>query len=169
MWSVKLAERDKLWSDEVSLLRADRSRVRNLVVCRILLKALEAIAVVRWHFMSETPTCSQIEPSVYLNHGRGTHRYASWPSSLPIEAKLTKSAVLFKFRKDTAQSILHSFSNEIRKLKSLPCVLDQRLVLGGPSLTIPEHRSKGFQYCLLSYHKDRGALEEYQASREHHE
>lgn len=42
-------------------------------------------------------------------------------------------------------------------------------MVGGPSITKPIERSKGFQYCLLSFHKDRAALDEYQASKEHHE
>ena len=79
-----------------------------------------------------------------------------------------RDKVLFKFHQDTAQTILDTFARELRKLKHLSCVKDQRLVLGGPSITTPASRSKGFQYCLLSYHQDRAALEEYQASPEHH-
>ena len=54
-------------------------------------------------------------------------------------------------------------------LKHLPSVEDQKLVVGGPSITTPVARSKGFHFCLLSYHKDRQALHEYQASPEHHQ
>lgn len=76
--------------------------------------------------------------------------------------------VLFKFRQDTAAAIKDKFLLELRKLKTLPCVLDQNLVVGGPSITTPIERSKGFHYCLISYHKDRAALDQYQASPEHH-
>jgi hypothetical protein len=44
-----------------------------------------------------------------------------------------------------------------------------RLLVGGPSITDPIERSKGFQYALLSYYHDREALAAYQASKEHHE
>ena len=76
--------------------------------------------------------------------------------------------VLFKFREDTSESIVTKFLTELKKLKYLPCVMDQKLVVGGPSITTPAARSKGFHFCLLSYHKDRTSLEEYQASPEHH-
>jgi hypothetical protein len=52
-------------------------------------------------------------------------------------------------------------------LKNLPCVKSQRLVVGGPSITDPSSKSKGFQYALVSYHEDRAALDAYQASSEH--
>lgn len=47
-------------------------------------------------------------------------------------------------------------------------MLNQRLTVGGPSITDPIERSKGYHFALVSYHKDRKALEEYQASDEHH-
>ncbi|KAL2408037.1 hypothetical protein ABEF95_014371 [Exophiala dermatitidis] len=77
--------------------------------------------------------------------------------------------VLFKFREDTPKEITTKFLEELRNLKHLPCVVDQKLVVGGPSITTPVARSKGFHFCLLSYHKDRQALDEYQASPEHHD
>ncbi|KAI1128671.1 hypothetical protein F5Y10DRAFT_239989 [Nemania abortiva] len=46
--------------------------------------------------------------------------------------------------------------------------MNSRLVVGGPSITDPIERSQGFQFALLSYHKDKQALAEYQASDEHH-
>ncbi|TRX94172.1 hypothetical protein FHL15_004940 [Xylaria flabelliformis] len=76
--------------------------------------------------------------------------------------------VLFKFRADVSDDHKEKFVTELRKLKSLPCVMNSRLVVGGPSITDPIARTQGFQYALLSYHKDRQALEEYQASDEHH-
>ncbi|KAI0096115.1 stress responsive A/B barrel domain protein [Nemania sp. FL0031] len=76
--------------------------------------------------------------------------------------------VLFKFRTDVSDSHKDEFVTELRKLKDLPCVINSRLVVGGPSITDPIERSQGFQYALLSYHKDKQALAEYQASDEHH-
>ena len=60
------------------------------------------------------------------------------------------------------------FVKELKALKNLSCVLKGRLTVGGPSITDPIERSKGFQFALVSYHADRAALEEYQASNEHH-
>ncbi|KAI1752651.1 stress responsive A/B barrel domain protein [Xylaria castorea] len=76
--------------------------------------------------------------------------------------------VLFKFRADVSDDHKEKFVTELRQLKNLPCVMNSRLVVGGPSITDPIVRSQGFQYALLSYHKDRQALETYQASDEHH-
>lgn len=77
--------------------------------------------------------------------------------------------VLFKFQADVTQEHKDTFVRELKKLKSLSCVKDGRLVVGGPSITDPIEKSKGFEYCLVSYHHDRAALDEYQASKEHHE
>ncbi|GME62109.1 uncharacterized protein K452DRAFT_313689 [Neofusicoccum parvum] len=76
--------------------------------------------------------------------------------------------VLFKFRQDVSEEHKATFVRELKKLKELSCVKDNRLVVGGPSVTDPIERSKGFQFALVSYHQDRAALEEYQASKEHH-
>ncbi|KAF7551186.1 hypothetical protein G7Z17_g5217 [Cylindrodendrum hubeiense] len=76
--------------------------------------------------------------------------------------------VLFKFKEDVDQSHRETFSNELKTLKALSCVKDQRLIVGGPSITDPIARSKGFQVALLSFHPDAAALAEYQASSEHH-
>ncbi|KAJ5682725.1 hypothetical protein N7462_005890 [Penicillium macrosclerotiorum] len=75
--------------------------------------------------------------------------------------------VLFKFRAETGEEIREKFLTEIKTLKSLPSVKHQRLVVGGPSITEPAVKSKGYQYALLSYHEDRAALAAYQASSEH--
>ncbi|KAJ5578541.1 uncharacterized protein N7459_007505 [Penicillium hispanicum] len=75
--------------------------------------------------------------------------------------------VLFKFRADVRKAARDEFLAQIKPLKSLPCVKSQRLVVGGPSITEPAEKSKGFQYALVSYHEDRAALAEYQASSEH--
>lgn len=76
--------------------------------------------------------------------------------------------MFFKFRLDISPEHKETFVRELRKLKNLSCVKDNRLIVGGPSVTDPIERTKGFHYALLSYHQDRKALEEYQASKEHH-
>ncbi|KAI8954968.1 dimeric alpha-beta barrel [Xylaria longipes] len=76
--------------------------------------------------------------------------------------------VFFKFQADVSDDHKETFVTELRKLKNLPCVMNSRLVVGGPSITDPIERSQGFHFALLSYHKDRQALEAYQASGEHH-
>jgi hypothetical protein len=63
---------------------------------------------------------------------------------------------------------MRTFVHELKKLKDLPCVLNKRLIVGGPSITDPIERSKGYQFSLVSFHEDRQALAEYQASSEHH-
>jgi hypothetical protein len=45
--------------------------------------------------------------------------------------------------------------------------MNQRLAVGGPSITEPIEKSKGFEYALVSVHRDRKALAEYQASEGH--
>ncbi|KAF7185766.1 hypothetical protein HII31_12868 [Pseudocercospora fuligena] len=82
---------------------------------------------------------------------------------------LTDLLVLFKFRPDVTSAHKDQFQTELKKLKHLSCVKDHRLIVGGPSVTTPIERSQGFHFALLSYHEDRQALEEYQASKEHHE
>lgn len=76
--------------------------------------------------------------------------------------------VLFKFRAEVTDEHKQKFVTELKKLKSLACVKEQRLVVGGASITDPIERSKGFEFALLSFHEDRAALEEYQRSDEHH-
>jgi hypothetical protein len=78
-------------------------------------------------------------------------------------------AVLFKFRAEVTDEHKQKFVTELKKLKSLPCVKEQRLVVGGASITDPIERSKGFEFALLSFHEDRDALAEYQKSDEHHQ
>jgi heme-degrading monooxygenase HmoA len=78
-------------------------------------------------------------------------------------------AVLFKFRAEVTDEHKQKFVTELKKLKSLPCVKEQRLVVGGASITDPVERSKGFEFALLSFHEDRDALAEYQKSDEHHQ
>ncbi|KAI5465331.1 stress responsive A/B barrel domain-containing protein [Mariannaea sp. PMI_226] len=76
--------------------------------------------------------------------------------------------VLFKFKQNVPDSHRETFIKELKTLKALSCVKDQRLIVGGPSITDPIARSKGFQVALLSFHQDAAALAEYQASSEHH-
>ncbi|KAJ5676762.1 uncharacterized protein N7477_002395 [Penicillium maclennaniae] len=76
--------------------------------------------------------------------------------------------VLFKFRAEVAETVREEFLSQIKTLKNLSCVKSQQLVVGGPSITTPNEKSKGYQYALVSYHDNRAALEEYQASHEHH-
>lgn len=75
---------------------------------------------------------------------------------------------MFKFRSDVSTETKDAFLQELRKLKELESVKAQRLVVGGPSLTDPIERSKGFELAILSLHEDLAALERYQASKEHH-
>ena len=75
---------------------------------------------------------------------------------------------MFKFKTEVTVEHKATFVRELRKLKNLPCVKDNRLLVGGPSITDPIERSKGFEYGVLSFHEDRAALDEYQASKEHH-
>lgn len=75
---------------------------------------------------------------------------------------------MFKFRPEVPQEHKDTFLCELRKLKELDCVKGQRLVVGGPSLTQPIERSKGFEIALLSFHENLAELERYQTSKEHH-
>jgi hypothetical protein len=86
--------------------------------------------------------------------------------ALPVLRLL--NAVMFKFKPDVTAEHKAAFVRELRKLKDLPSVKDNRLLVGGPSITDPIERSKGFEFALLSFHQDRAALEAYQASKEHH-
>jgi len=95
-------------------------------------------------------------------HSRSNHKpHPSNPIPQPKK-------VFFKFRPEVPQSHKDLFAHRLKTLKALPSVKDRRLIVGGPSITQPAERSKGFQYALLSYHRDREALEAYQASDEHH-
>ncbi|OAA71836.1 Dimeric alpha-beta barrel [Akanthomyces lecanii RCEF 1005] len=76
--------------------------------------------------------------------------------------------VLFKFRPEVTDDLKATFVRELKQLRDLPCILNKRLVVGGPSVTDPIERSKGYHFALVSYHRDRAALDEYQASSEHH-
>ncbi|KAL3484997.1 stress responsive A/B barrel domain protein [Aspergillus germanicus] len=75
---------------------------------------------------------------------------------------------MFMFRPDVGAQTKDTFLRELRKLKDLESVKAQRLVVGGPSLTDPIERSKGFELAIMSLHNDLADLERYQASQEHH-
>ncbi|CZR58164.1 uncharacterized protein PAC_08055 [Phialocephala subalpina] len=75
--------------------------------------------------------------------------------------------VLFRFLPTTTLAQKSSFLREIKTLRHLPCVKDQRLIVGGPSISEPKDVSQGFEFGLVSFHKDRAGLEEYQGSLEH--
>lgn len=76
--------------------------------------------------------------------------------------------VMFKFRPNVTQEHKDTFVRELKKLKELECVKGHRLVVGGPSVTDPIERSKGFEIALLSFHANLAELEKYQASKDHH-
>ncbi|KAL2213052.1 stress responsive A/B barrel domain-containing protein [Sarocladium strictum] len=76
--------------------------------------------------------------------------------------------VLFKFKPDVSIAHRETFAQELRTLRKLPSVLNERLIVGGPSITDPIERSKGCHFALLSFHENQEALAEYQASDEHH-
>ncbi|KAH9893017.1 stress responsive A/B barrel domain protein [Xylariomycetidae sp. FL2044] len=73
--------------------------------------------------------------------------------------------VLFKFREGVSEAVKQTFATELRKLKSLPSIQNQRLWVA--SVITPVDRSKGFQYKLVSFHKDQSALDEYIKSDAH--
>ncbi|KAJ5178899.1 stress responsive a b barrel domain protein [Penicillium capsulatum] len=75
--------------------------------------------------------------------------------------------VLLKFRAEVTQEHKTAFVKELKTLKNLACVKEGRLLVGGPSVTNPIERSKGFEYALVSYHETRAALDEYQYCKEH--
>ena len=83
--------------------------------------------------------------------------------SIDVEA-----AVAFKFRPEVTFDHKAEFVKHLKQLKHLDCVQDHKLIVGGPTITEPVERSKGFDFVLLSYHKDIEALRTYQASKEHH-
>ena len=76
-------------------------------------------------------------------------------------------AVLFKFRPSVSDDHRASFTRELKTLRELPCVLNRQLYVGGPSVTDPIEKSKGFQMALVSVHQDLAALATYQGSKEH--
>jgi nicotinic acid mononucleotide adenylyltransferase len=75
---------------------------------------------------------------------------------------------MFKFRPEVTAEHKETFVRELKKLKELDCVKGHRLVVGGPSVTDPIERSKGFEFALVSLHDNLQELERYQASKEHH-
>ncbi|KAJ5443584.1 uncharacterized protein N7458_007456 [Penicillium daleae] len=76
--------------------------------------------------------------------------------------------VLFRFKPEVTQEHRDAFLREVKTLKNLPSVKEGRLIVGSPSLTDPIALSKKFEFALVSYHENIAALEEYEASEEHH-
>ncbi|KAK0103596.1 hypothetical protein ONS95_005608 [Cadophora gregata] len=75
--------------------------------------------------------------------------------------------VLFKFKADVTAEKRAEFVKTAKSLKTLSCVKDGRLIVGGPSLTDPISKSKGYDCALVSYHVDLEAVAEYHATEEH--
>ncbi|KAJ5919854.1 hypothetical protein N7454_009689 [Penicillium verhagenii] len=75
--------------------------------------------------------------------------------------------VLFSFKPEVTQEHKDNFVRAVKNLKTLPSVKEGRLLVGGSSITKPIELSKGFEFALVSYHENYGALEEYEASEEH--
>jgi hypothetical protein len=67
---------------------------------------------------------------------------------------------LFKFQAHVSSAHKQTFATELKKLRDLPSVLNGRLVVGGPSVTEPIERSRGYHLALVSYHRDKDALAE---------
>ncbi|KAI0424647.1 stress responsive A/B barrel domain protein [Xylaria sp. FL1042] len=76
--------------------------------------------------------------------------------------------VLFRFKADVTKEQGDAFLREVKSFKTLPCVKDGRLIVGGPSLTNPIELAKGYKFALISHHENLEALEQYQASKEQH-
>ncbi|CAN9133126.1 unnamed protein product [Alternaria alternata] len=53
--------------------------------------------------------------------------------------------VLFKFKPTVSLAHKNTFVAQLKALKKLSCVLDNRLIVGGPSITEPIERSKGYE------------------------
>lgn len=85
-----------------------------------------------------------------------------------LKIDISDRAVLFKFRPEVTLEHKQTFVSELKTLKNLSCVKNGRLLVGGPSITDPIEKSKGFEIALVSYHESRQALAEYQASDDHH-
>ncbi|KAH7397705.1 hypothetical protein BKA64DRAFT_753329 [Cadophora sp. MPI-SDFR-AT-0126] len=84
-----------------------------------------------------------------------------------IIALLIRNAVLFKFKPTVTAGQRAEFVKLAKSLKSLSCVKDGRLIVGGPSITDPVSKSKGYDCALVSYHEDLEALREYHVTEEH--
>lgn len=100
---------------------------------------------------------------VHMGESRASFTF---PSDFPRANTLT--VVMFKFRPEVTQEHKDTFVRELKRLKNLDCVKGHRLVVGGPSVTDPIERSKGFEIALLSFHESMDELQKYQASKEHH-
>lgn len=84
-----------------------------------------------------------------------------------IAISQTTMLVLFKFRAEVSAGHKEKFVSALKTLRSLPCVQNGQLFVGGPSITTPIEKSKGFEFSLVSFHPNPEALAAYQASEEH--
>merc|ERR1711939_523268 len=75
--------------------------------------------------------------------------------------------VLFKFKPAVTAVQRAEFVKNAKSLKSLSCVKDGRLIVGGPSETRPISKSQGYDCALVSYHEDLTAVEDYHVTKEH--
>lgn len=100
-------------------------------------------------------------------------RWQSFTSVLPrptwiwIITVLIVEAVLFKFKPAVTAVQRAEFVKNAKSLKSLSCVKDGRLIVGGPSITNPISKTQGYDCALVSYHEDLEAVEEYHVTKEH--
>ena len=75
--------------------------------------------------------------------------------------------MLFKFKPAVTAVQRAEFVKNAKSLKSLSCVKDGRLIVGGPSETRPISKSQGYDCALVSYHEDLTAVEDYHVTKEH--
>ncbi|KEY71192.1 hypothetical protein S7711_02303 [Stachybotrys chartarum IBT 7711] len=66
--------------------------------------------------------------------------------------------VLFKFKAAVSQSHKSTFIAQLKALRMLPCVHNNLLFVGGPSITTPIEKSQGYEISLVSFHPDADAL-----------
>lgn len=118
------------------------------------------------NLLSETAFSHFASIMTVVHIGRDLHT-RPYPS-LPLLTNPVDK-VLFKFRPEVTDAHRALFASKLKTLKALPSVKGNRLIVGGASITEPVERSQGYQHALLSFHEDRKALAEYQASDEHHE
>lgn len=111
---------------------------------------------------------SQQYKLIFQKSNKMTVIHIGTPSHCPPPLTLTYFlTVLFKFLPRTTTHQKNLFLKEIKTLSTLKCVKQQRLIVGGPSISEPKTVSQGFEFALVSFHENRGALEEYQGSTEH--
>ncbi|KAI0975856.1 stress responsive A/B barrel domain protein [Xylaria arbuscula] len=73
--------------------------------------------------------------------------------------------VIGKLKSWVTQEQSDHFILGLKSLKTLPCVKDGRVLVGGPSLTEPIEQSRGLQHAFVSYHENMDALNDYQVAK----